>query len=154
MSKAFSRFIKQVATRYFTLSAQQMSDVSLFIAWIVECLCRKPNWFSGITLFFAQKAARELFMTISYALLMLGRRLIGRRFAGDEPYLSFFVITISLAFFHFLGKYVLFSALLVLCSTILFCLISVWSMCLGCHRSWRIFCCLVWRRLYLVGCSL
>ena len=43
VSKAFSRCIKQAATRYFALSAQQMSDVSLFIAWIVECLCRKPN---------------------------------------------------------------------------------------------------------------
>ena len=64
MSKVFSRSIKQVAIRCLALIAQQMSDVSLFIAWIVECLCRKPNWFSGITLFIAQKTARVLFMTI------------------------------------------------------------------------------------------
>ena len=53
-------------------------------------------------------------MIISYTLLMLGRRLMGRRFAGDEPslFFFFFVMATSLAFFHFLGKYVLFSALL------------------------------------------
>ena len=33
-----------------------------------------------------------LLMTISYTLLMLGRRLIGRRFAGDEPSLFTFII--------------------------------------------------------------
>ena len=43
-------------------------------------------------------------MTISYTLLMLERRLIGHGFAGDEPSLSFSVIAMSLAFFHFLGK--------------------------------------------------
>jgi hypothetical protein len=32
VSKAFSRSIKQAATRCFAFSAQQMSDVSLFIA--------------------------------------------------------------------------------------------------------------------------
>ena len=78
----------------------------------MECLWRKPDCFYGITLFFEQKAARGLFMIISYTLLMLGRRLMGRRFAGDEPSLFFFVMAMSLAFFHFLGKYVLFSALL------------------------------------------
>ena len=51
-------------------------------------------------------------MIISYTLLMLGKRLIGSRFAGDEPSLFFFVMAMSLSFFHFLGKHVLFSALL------------------------------------------
>jgi hypothetical protein len=55
-------------------------------------------------LFFVQKEFMGLFMIISYTLLMLGRRLIGRRFAGDDPSLSLFVMAINLAFFHFLGK--------------------------------------------------
>lgn len=59
--------------------------------------------------FFVQKEVRGLFMIISNTLIILGRRLMGRRFASDEPSLSFFVIAINLAFFHFLGKYMLFS---------------------------------------------
>ena len=71
----------------------------------MECLRRKPNWFSGITLFFEQKAARGLFMIISYTLVMLGRRLMGRRFAGDEPSLFFFFCDgYEFGFFPFFGE--------------------------------------------------
>ena len=104
VSKAFSMSIRQAATRWFALSAQQISDVSLFITWIVECLWRKPNWFSGIILFFEQKAARGLFMIILYTLLMLGRRLMGRRFAGDEPSLFFFCNGYEFGFSPFFGE--------------------------------------------------
>ena len=43
-------------------------------------------------------------MIISYTLLMLGRRLIGRRFAGDEPSLFFFCNGYEFGFFPFFGE--------------------------------------------------
>lgn len=112
MLNAFTRSIKQAATHCFALRAQQMFDINLFIAWSVECLCRKPNIFSGITWFFVRKETRGLFMTISNNLLMLSKGLIGRRFEGKKSFLSLFVMAINLPFFHFLGKYALFSGLL------------------------------------------
>ena len=99
-SSLFFFFVMAMSLAFFHFLGKYV----LFSAWIVECLWRKPNWFSGIILFFEQKAARGLFMIISYTLLMLGRRLMGRRFAGDEPSLFFFVMAMSLAFFHFLGS--------------------------------------------------
>ena len=45
-------------------------------------------------------------MIISYTLLMLGRRLMGRRFAGDEPSLFFFFFCdgYEFGFFPFFGE--------------------------------------------------